>query len=138
MSTITYFDLWMSKGAYDIFALVINFQDENWQPKKVTISLFEVIETTCQALARNLRELLDSYGLNKNIIAYVKDEGVDLISMTTPIKLIINNEVLGLKENSNGTCFGHAFSKTYYYVISEERVCNNLKYVLINFVWSNM
>jgi hypothetical protein len=40
MSTIACFDLWMSKGAYDTFALVINFLDENWQPKKVTIGLF--------------------------------------------------------------------------------------------------
>jgi hypothetical protein len=100
----------------------------------VTISLFEIIETTSQALARKLRELLDSYGLSKKIIVYVKDEGVDLNSMTKTLKLIINHEVLGLKESSNGICFGHAFSKTYYYVISEERVCKNLKYVLINFV----
>ncbi len=35
--TIASFDMWMSKNAYDIFALVINFLDENWQPKKVTI-----------------------------------------------------------------------------------------------------
>jgi hypothetical protein len=29
MLAITFFDLWMSKGAYDIFALIINFLDEN-------------------------------------------------------------------------------------------------------------
>jgi hypothetical protein len=29
MSITTCFDLWMSKGAYDIFALVINFLNEN-------------------------------------------------------------------------------------------------------------
>jgi hypothetical protein len=29
LSTITCFDLWMSKGTYDIFALIINFLDEN-------------------------------------------------------------------------------------------------------------
>jgi hypothetical protein len=28
MLAIACFDLWMSKGAYDIFALVINFLDE--------------------------------------------------------------------------------------------------------------
>jgi hypothetical protein len=134
MSTTTCFDLWMLKGAYDIFALVINFLDKNWQPKKVTINLFEAKETIGQALARNLKELLDSYGLNNKIIAYVKDEGLGLNSMTTTLKLIINHEVLGLKKSSNGTCFGHAFSKIYYYVISEERVCKNLMYFLINFV----
>jgi hypothetical protein len=45
----------MSKGTYDIFALIINFLDENWQPKKVTIGLFEIIKTTSQALARSLK-----------------------------------------------------------------------------------
>jgi hypothetical protein len=50
MSTTASFDLWMSKGAYDIFTLVINFLDENWQLKKVTIGLFEAIETTSQTL----------------------------------------------------------------------------------------
>jgi hypothetical protein len=80
----------MSKGAYDIFALVINFLDGNWQPKKVTISLFEV--TKSQTLVKILKKLLDSYGLSKKIIAYVNNEGENLNSMTI--------------------CFGHAFSKT--------------------------
>jgi hypothetical protein len=31
----------MSKGAYDVFALVINFLNNDWQPKHVTIGLFE-------------------------------------------------------------------------------------------------
>jgi hypothetical protein len=34
----------MSKGAYDIFDLVINFLNENWQLKKVTIDFFEAIK----------------------------------------------------------------------------------------------
>jgi hypothetical protein len=63
MLTSASFDLRMSKDTCDIFALVINFLDENWQPKKVTIGLFKVIKTKSQALARNLRRLLDSYGL---------------------------------------------------------------------------
>jgi hypothetical protein len=49
----------MSKGAYDVFALVINFLCSNWQPKHVTtIGLFEVTETISQALARSLTKLL--------------------------------------------------------------------------------
>jgi len=103
----------MSKGAYDIFALAINFLDENWQPKKVTIGFFETIEKTSQVLAKNLRELLNSYGLSKKIIVYVKDEGANLNSTTTTFKFVVNCEVLGLEESFNGTCFGHAFSKTY-------------------------
>ncbi len=78
----------------------------------MTIDLFEAIETTSQALTRNLKKLLDSYGLSKKIIAYIKDEGENL-SMTTTLKYVVNYEVLGLEESFSGTCFGHAFSKTY-------------------------
>jgi hypothetical protein len=105
----------MSKGVYDIFALVINFLDENWQPKKVTIDLFEATKTIGQALAKNLKELSNSYGLRKKIITYVKDEGANLNSMTTTFKFVVNYEVLGLENNFNSTCIGHAFSKFYKY-----------------------
>jgi hypothetical protein len=70
----TSFDFWISKGAYDVFALVIIFLGKDWQPKHVTIGLFEMIETTCQALAKSLTNLLDKYGLMKKIIVYVKDD----------------------------------------------------------------
>jgi hypothetical protein len=41
----------MSKGPYDVFALVIKFLGSDWQPKHVTISLFETTITTKQTLA---------------------------------------------------------------------------------------
>jgi hypothetical protein len=40
------FDLWMSRGGVDTFALVINYLNESWMPQHVTIGLFEVHETT--------------------------------------------------------------------------------------------
>ncbi len=72
----------MSKGAHYIFALVINFLRSNWQPKQVTISLFEAIKIIKQALTNNLTKLFDKYGLRNKIIAYVKDEGPNLNVMT--------------------------------------------------------
>jgi len=41
----TSFDLWMSRGSVDTFALVINYLNESWMPQHVTIGLFEVHET---------------------------------------------------------------------------------------------
>jgi hypothetical protein len=79
----------------------------------VTIGLFETTKTISQALTRNLKKLLDSYGLSKKIIANVKDEGKNLNYMTIDLKSIVNCEILSLEESFNGTCFGHAFSKTY-------------------------
>ncbi len=43
---IANFDLWTSKGAHDVFALVIIFLGFDWKPKQVTIGLFETTETT--------------------------------------------------------------------------------------------
>jgi hypothetical protein len=40
------FDLWMSKGANDIFYFVINFIRSDLQPKQMTICMFEAIETS--------------------------------------------------------------------------------------------
>ncbi len=59
----TSFDLWMSKGAHDVFFLVIIFLGSNWKPKHVTFGLFEATETTKQTLVKNFIEFLDAYGL---------------------------------------------------------------------------
>jgi hypothetical protein len=80
-----------------------------------------------------LIELLDKYGLQKKIIAYVKNEGSNFNAMTIALK-VVNCEHLGLKESFHGICFGHAFSKTCQYGTVEEKVCKDLKYVFIKFI----
>jgi hypothetical protein len=65
----------------------------------VIIGLFETIETSGQALAKSLIELLDKYGLRKKIIAFVKDEGSNLNAMINALKSIVNYESLRLKES---------------------------------------
>jgi hypothetical protein len=47
----------MSKGAHDIFALVIKKLGCNWQPKQVTIDLFETTKIIGQTLANNLTKI---------------------------------------------------------------------------------
>jgi len=42
----TSFDLCMSKGANDIFYFVINFIRFDWQPKQMTIGMFEATKTS--------------------------------------------------------------------------------------------
>ncbi len=114
-----------------MFTLVINFQSSDWQPKHVTIGLFEIIKTSWQTLVKNLTKLLDKYGLREKIITYVKDEGSNLNAMTGALKFVVNCEAFGLEENFQGTCFGHVFSNACQYNIEEEKVCRNLTYVSI-------
>jgi hypothetical protein len=88
----------MSKGAHDVFILLIKFLGSNWKPKHVTFGLFKVPKIIGQALARNLIELLDAYGLRNKNITYVKDEGSNLNTLTNALKFVVKCETLGLKE----------------------------------------
>jgi len=67
----TNFDLWMSKGAYDIYALVIKFLGFDWQPKHIAIGLFEASDTSKHALPKDLIKLLCKYDSRKKIIICV-------------------------------------------------------------------
>jgi DNA-directed RNA polymerase subunit H (RpoH/RPB5) len=75
----TKFDLWMSKGAYNVFALVINFLSNDLQPKHVTINLFEATKILRQTLVKSLTKLLDKYGFKKKLLPMLKMKDLILI-----------------------------------------------------------
>ncbi len=58
-------------------------------------------------------EFLEMYNLIKNKFAYVKNERFSLNIMTFALRLVVNCDLLGLEENHQETCLGHAFSKAY-------------------------
>jgi len=91
-SIITSFALWMSKRAYDIFVLVINFLGTDWQPKHIAIGLFEAFDTSEHALTKDLTKLLNTYDLRKNHYL-CKDEGFNLNTMTTSLKFVVNYDI---------------------------------------------
>ncbi len=128
----------MSKGVHDIFAFVINLLGYDWQPKQITIDFFEATKIIGQKLVNNLTNFFDQYGLKNNIIAYVKDEGSDLNTMTIALKFVVKYEVLGLDENFQGSCFGHVFAKACQYANINEKVCRNLKFVSIKSAQSDL
>jgi hypothetical protein len=84
---MTYLPLWLT------------FFGVNWQPKHVTIGLFQVVNTYDKTLAKNLIELLEKYNLRKKIIAYVKSKGSDINTMITTLKIVVSCEILGLEES---------------------------------------
>jgi hypothetical protein len=97
-----------------------------------------VTKTNGQTLVRSLTKLLDKYGLRKNIIIYVKDEGSNLNAMSIVLKVVVNYESFGLGESFQGTCFGHVFSKACQYGITKGKVCKDLKYVSFKSIRANL
>jgi hypothetical protein len=98
----------MSKGVYDIYALVIKFLAFDWQPKHIAIGLFETSNTSRHALPKDLIKLLCKYDSRKKIITCV---WFNLNIITLALKFNISCDVLGLKKSFEGSDFGHAFSK---------------------------
>ncbi len=95
-SIITSFDMWMSKRAYDILSLVINFLGVYWQPKHIATQCFETSDTFRHALANDLlTNLLDKYDLKKNINVHVKNEGSNLNTLTIIFNYVVSCNVLG-------------------------------------------
>jgi hypothetical protein len=61
----------VTKVGHDIFELVINFLKDDWQPKHITLGIFEPTYTTRQTLAKNLTKLLN-YELRKTLLLMSK------------------------------------------------------------------
>jgi len=53
------FDLWMSKGAHDVFTIVVNFLSNKWEAKHIITELFEVFDTSGVVVAPRLQQFLD-------------------------------------------------------------------------------
>ncbi len=92
--------------------------------------MFEAIKTIGQTFTNNLIKLFDQYGFDFFFV-YFKDEESNLNVMTTTLKSIMRCEVIGLDESFQTTCFGFFSSKVCQYVIIDEKVCKNLKFVSI-------
>ncbi|KAJ7538060.1 hypothetical protein O6H91_11G033100 [Diphasiastrum complanatum] len=121
------FDLWMSRGEIDTFALVINFLNDSWVPCHVTVGLFETPDTSGAAMALQLKELLSQHNLTSRIIGYVKDEGANLNTMTNALISVVDCEPLNLCEPYAGNCFGHVMSKCCQYATNDAKVCAGMK-----------
>ncbi len=92
-STIVSFDLCMSKGVHDVFALDITCLGSNWNSKHVTLGLFEASNIITHALVKKLTSLSNEYYVRNKIVTYVKDEGWNLNIMTSAFKSIVKCEV---------------------------------------------
>ncbi len=82
-----------------------------WQPKYITIRLFDASNTFGHTLAKDLIELLSKYDLRKKITPYVKNEIFNLNIMITNLKSIVSCDILNLAKSFQVSYFGHAFFK---------------------------
>ncbi len=134
----TNFDLQMSRGGVDTFALVINYLNESWMPQHVSIGLFEVHETIGLSMVGKLHSLFEKYDLIHCMIIFVKDEGINLMFMATTMCSIIDCHYLKLQRVYEGMCLGHIMFKACQYAINDEKVIVGLKQVDVKATQGNL
>jgi hypothetical protein len=52
------FDLWMLKKGIGTFVMIVHFLNDKWEPCYVIMGYFEIAETTKNALALQMNDLL--------------------------------------------------------------------------------
>jgi hypothetical protein len=64
-------------------------------------------------MALQLKDLCTQFDLCNKVIAYVKDEGANLNTLTNVLTRIVSYVPLMLPQPYAGNCFGHVMSKCY-------------------------
>jgi hypothetical protein len=82
-------------------------------------------------MALQVNDVLAKYGFNVRIIAYVKDEGGNLNTMTNALTFIVYYEALGLQTPFVVSCWGHAMSKCTQYATNDAKVFTRVTFVSI-------
>ncbi len=101
----TSFNLWMSHGAHDTFAMIVSFINNLWEPTHVIVGIFEVHNTIGVAIANQVKVLLDIFGLLNKVIAYVEDERSNLNTLTLALINVVTCSPFQLTSPFMGSCF---------------------------------
>jgi len=109
VTCLTSFNLWMSCGGHDTFAMVVSSINNLWEPTHVIMRIFEV------------KILLDFFGLLDKVIFY--DKGSNLSTLTLAMKSVVTYSPFQLTSPFVGSYFDHAMSKAYQYAFDDSKVC---------------
>lgn len=110
--TMTY-DLWMSRGAEDIFGLVWHFVDAQWKPVHICLGLVHVASATGVVIGEGLLKLLERFNavdLTQRALAENSDGGSNLQTMRRAVADDLSCKVFPSIERFVGRCYGHIFS----------------------------
>ncbi len=121
----------MSRGGIDAFAFIVHFLNDKWEPCHVIIGFFEATNTSKNAMAMQVSDVLAKHGFIMLVRAYVKNERNSLTTMTSTSTSIVCCEIFGILITFVGSCRRHAMSKCCKYAIDDSKVCVGLPSILI-------
>ncbi len=110
LTTTCTFNLWMSKGAHNVFAMVMKFLSTNWKSKHINIGLFKAHEYKWYWHGCEVETNLWQIFTHTKNLAYVKTKGSNLQTCAKSLKLVVSYDDLGIVEPLDGFCYGHVLS----------------------------
>ncbi len=120
------FDLWMPRVEMDTFVLIVHFLNDSGSLVMQPLVFWNNQNFwECHGFA-NQWSLCKTWA-QCLVIAYVKDEGFNLLTMATALTFIVSCEVLGL----TAPFVGHAMFKCCQHAINDSKVCVGLTSISI-------
>ncbi len=109
------YQFWFLDVSWQCEYICFDYQFFKWNlvPMHIAMGLFEMNETTKQSMVIQFWFLLERFHLLHRLIAFVKDEGIDLIVMATTLHSIVDCKLLKFFNIYNNKCFGHVMFKVY-------------------------
>jgi len=101
----------MSRGGIAKFVLIVHFLNDKWEHCHVIVGFLEIVNRSANAMVIQVNDVFAKHGLSINILAYVKNEGKNMATVTFALTFVVFCEVLGLLTPFVGSCWGHAMSK---------------------------
>ncbi len=85
-----------------------------------------------------LQALFQKFDLMLHVVAFVKDEINNFISMAVTMRFIVGCHTLKLQQVYEATCFDHVMSKTCQYATNDDKVVIGLKHVSVKNVQTSL
>jgi UDP-glucose 6-dehydrogenase len=80
----------MSRGGIATFFLIVLFLNDKWEPCHVIIAFFENTNRFRDAMVIHVNDVLVKHGSSTHILAYVKNEGNNLATMTFALTYVVS------------------------------------------------
>ncbi len=77
-------------------------------------------------MALQVNEVLEKHGFNAQVIAYVKNEGGNISTMTQALTFVVSCEKLGLAHLSVALFWGHVIYKCCQHATNDSKICVGL------------
>jgi hypothetical protein len=126
LSTTCTFYIWMSTlFSHILFVIVVSFKLSNYEPKHVTIGLFETTNTSVVSMVAKLQHLFNMF----NLFLFISHRwGVQFANYVIALEYLVSCNNLVVFEPFDGSYFEHALFNLLIWITFNNKITHGFKY----------